>query len=132
MITSKSSSLKTHQGLITYILRQLKQTNNQIFLRFVQDLHVSYQEGKFPEYDPLKLILVVENKIRVLQYAEVWHHPEQSDLPAMALNVAPTLTNQLKKFLPHQITTSSVCLLLRPYLTTSLFLCLYSKQSKPI
>jgi len=105
MITSKSSSLKTHRGLITYILRQLKQTTNQIFLRFVQDLHVSYQEGKLPKYNPLKLILDVEDKIRVLQHAEVWHYPEQNDSSAMALNVAPALTDQLKEFLANQITT---------------------------
>jgi hypothetical protein len=105
MITSKTASLKIHQGLITYILRQLKQTSNQIFLQYIQDLHVSYQEGKLPEYDPMKLILDVEDKIRVLQHAKVWTQVTPQVSPAMALTVAPTLTDRLRDFLANHITT---------------------------
>jgi hypothetical protein len=96
MITTKHSSAQQHRGLITYILRQLKTTPNQIFLRYVQDLHVSYQEGKLPKYTPSTLITDVEDKIRVLKYAEVWDTVIRNESPAMALTVTPTLTDQLK------------------------------------
>jgi len=48
MIMVKPADGKKFRGLITYILGQLKGTTNSIFLRFVQDLHVQYQEGNFP------------------------------------------------------------------------------------
>jgi len=48
MIMVKPADGKKFRGLITYILGQLKRTTNSIFLRFVQDLHVQYQEGNFP------------------------------------------------------------------------------------
>jgi hypothetical protein len=105
MITTKPTAARQHRGLITYILRQLKTTANPIFLRYVQDLHVSYQEGKLPEYTPTKLIIDVEDKIRVLTHAEVWETPASTDTPAMALTAHPTVTDQLKEFLANQITT---------------------------
>jgi hypothetical protein len=105
MITTKHSSDQQHCGLITYILQQLKTTPNQIFLRYVQDLHVSYQEGKLPKYTPSTLITDVEDKIRVLKHAEVWDTVICNESPAMALTVTPTLTDQLKEYLANQITT---------------------------
>jgi hypothetical protein len=71
MITIKSTLTTHFNGLITYILRQLKTTLNQIFLCYIQDLHVSYQEGTMHKYTPWKLILDVEDKIRGLRHAEV-------------------------------------------------------------
>jgi hypothetical protein len=105
MITTKSSSGDQHMGLITYILRQLKQTQNQIFLRYIQDLHVQYQEAKLPGYTPTKLIQDVEDKIRVLKHAEVWENQSHHDTPAMALNTVPVFDTRLKEFLAHHITT---------------------------
>jgi len=89
MITSQSTSTKRFNGLITYILCQLKTTQNQIFLRYIQDLHVTYQ---------------VKDKIRVLRHAEVWDSSTTADAPAMALTATPTLTDQLKDFLANHIT----------------------------
>jgi len=103
MITSQSTSTKRYNGLITYILRQLKTTKNQIFVRYVQDLHISYQEGKLKKYTPWKLILDVEDKIRVLRHAEVWDADKPTDTPAMALTTNRTLNDQLRDFLANHI-----------------------------
>jgi len=105
MIIAKPSSGKKFNGLITYILRQLKGTTNSIFLCFIQDLHVQYQEDKLPKFNPMKLILDVEDKIRVLKHAEVWDMSSPSqEIPAMALNTTPAITDQLKDFLANHIT----------------------------
>jgi hypothetical protein len=93
MIMSPSTKTTRYNGLITYILRQIKTTQNKIFLRYIQDLHVSYQEGTLPKYTPWKLILDVEDKIRVLRYAEVWDSAKSKDTPAIALNAASALTD---------------------------------------
>jgi hypothetical protein len=105
MITSSSPSKRTHNGLITYILRQLKHHTNAPFLRYIQDLHIDYQEGKLPKYTPLKLIQAVEDKIRVLKHAEVWDSVGTSETPAMALNSTMTISDQLKEFLANHIST---------------------------
>jgi hypothetical protein len=65
MITTLHKT-KQHTGLITYILCQLHHTKNPIFLHYIQDLHIDYQEGKLPKYSPVKLIHDCEDKIRVL------------------------------------------------------------------
>jgi len=105
IITAKSRTTTHFNGLITYMLHQLKTTSNQIFLRYIQDLHVSYQEGTLPRYTPWKLILDVEDKIRVLCHAEVWELPTTKETPAMALNFnSTTLADQLKEFLANHIT----------------------------
>jgi len=52
MITTKPTPTRQHRGLITYILHQLKTSSNQILLHYIQDLHVSYKEGKLPKYTP--------------------------------------------------------------------------------
>ncbi len=104
LITTQSSPSEQHIGLITYSLHQLKQTKNQIFLRYVQDLHVKYQEAKLPGYTPAKLLLDVEDKICVLKHAEVWDTRPHLDTPAMALNTTPTLDAQMKEFLANHIT----------------------------
>jgi hypothetical protein len=104
MITTKPTSARQHRGLITYILRQLKTTSNQIFLHYIQDLYVSYQEGQLSKYTPTKLVTDVEDKIHVLKHAEVWESPATPDTSAMALNATPNMTDQLKEFLINQIT----------------------------
>ncbi len=93
MIMSPSTKSTRYNGLITYILRQIKTTQNKIFLRYIQDLHVSYQEGTLPKYKPWKLILDVEDKIRVLRHAEVWDSAKSKKIPAIALNAASALTD---------------------------------------
>jgi hypothetical protein len=105
MIMSQTTKTTRYNGLITYVLHQLKTTQNKIFLRYIQDLHVSYQEGTLPKYTPWKLVLDVEDKIRVLWHAEVWDSTKSKDTPAMALNATSTLTDQLKEFLAKQIST---------------------------
>jgi hypothetical protein len=105
MIMVKPADGKKFRGLITYILCQLKGTSNSIFLHFIQDLHVQYQEGKLPKYNPMKLVLEVEDKIRVLKHAEVWETASTTnDVPAMALNTTASITDQLKDFQAHHIT----------------------------
>jgi hypothetical protein len=103
MITSPTTSKRSHNGLITYILRQLKFTTNAPFLRYIQDLHVDYQEGKLPKCTPLKLIQAVEDKIRVLKHAEVWDSAGTSETPAMALASNIQFPDQLKEFLANHI-----------------------------
>jgi hypothetical protein len=61
MIIAKPTSGKKCNGLITYILRQLKGTNNPIFLHFIQDLHVQYQEGQLPKLNPMQLVKTKSN-----------------------------------------------------------------------
>jgi len=102
---SQTTKTTRYNGLITYVLHQLKTTQNKIFLRYIQDLHVSYQEGTLPKFTPWKLVLDVEDKIRVLWHAEVWDSTKSKDTPAMALNATSTLTDQLKEFLAKQIST---------------------------
>jgi hypothetical protein len=110
MITTKSGTNKQQQGLITYILHQLKTTTNPRFLRYVQDLHVQYQEAKLPEYTPTKLICDVEDKIRVLKHAEVWVPQGSSDTPAMVLTANTPINSSLKEFLANHITSELKCL----------------------
>jgi hypothetical protein len=105
MISPSNNKTKQHNGLITYILRQLRLSPNAIFQRYIQDLHIEYQEGKLPKYSPFRLIQDCEDKIRVLRHAEAWINPTTSDTPAMALQSPPTLTEQLKDFLANQIST---------------------------
>jgi len=109
IIIGKPSSAKRHNGLITYTLHQLKGTSNPVFLRFIQDMHVQYQEAQLPKYTPLKLILEVEDKICVLKHAKVWN-ASTPDIPAMAMNANTLLTDDLKEFLANQITTVIKCL----------------------
>jgi len=105
MIIAKPSHGKKFNGLITYILRQLKRSSNPIFLRFIQDLHVQYQEGKLRKYNAMRLILDVEDKIRVLKHAEAWETSLSSqDVPAMALNTTTVIPDQLRDFLVNHIT----------------------------
>jgi hypothetical protein len=103
MITSTGSKHKQHNGLLTYILHQLHQTKNTIFQRYIQDMHIDYQEGKLPKYTPFKLIQECENKIRVLKHAKVWTTSSPLDTPAMALTTSSTLSDKLKEFLANQI-----------------------------
>ena len=50
-------------------------------------------------------ILDVEDKIRVLKHAEVWDMSSTyQEIPAMALNTTPAITDQLKDFLANHIT----------------------------
>jgi hypothetical protein len=109
MITPKTASLKQYKGLITYILCQLKLTNNPIFLRYVQDIHISYQEGKLRKYTPMNLIQDAEDKIRVLKHASAWDPSNPLETPAMALTATPTLTKQLKEYLANQIMMEIKC-----------------------
>jgi hypothetical protein len=111
---SQTTKTTRYNGLITYVLRQLKTTQNKIFLHYIQDLHVSYQEGTLPKYTPWKSVLDVEDKIRVLRHAEVWDSTKSKDTLAMALNATSALTDQLKEFLANQISTESKHLVTTP------------------
>ena len=97
---SQTTKTTRYNGLITYVLRQLKTTQNKIFLRYIQDLHVSYQEGTLPKYTPWKLVLDVEDKIRVLRHAEVLDSTKSKDTPAMALNANPPSLTSSRNFWP--------------------------------
>jgi hypothetical protein len=48
MITSPTTSKRSHNGLITYILRQLKFTTNAPFLRYIQDLMLIIKRASSP------------------------------------------------------------------------------------
>jgi len=74
----------------------------------VQDLQISYQEGNLPKLTHQKLILHVEDKIRVLKHADAWTLPSTKETPAMDLNTSPVLTDQLKDFLANHTRTGKV------------------------
>jgi len=66
---------------------------------------VQYQEGKLPKFNPMTLILDVEDKIWVLKHAEAWDMSSPSqEIPAMVLNTTPAITDQLMDFLANHIT----------------------------
>jgi len=103
MIHSKSTAAKKHNGLITYILHQLKLSTNPMFLCFIQDLHIQYQEAKLLKLTPMQLVLDVEDKIRVLKHADLWA-TTAPETPAMALAATTAVSDQLKEFLANHIT----------------------------
>jgi hypothetical protein len=105
MITPTSTTAEQHSDLITYIMHQLKHTKNSTFQHYIQDVHIQYQEAKLPRYTPTKLLLDIEEKIRVLKHTEVWDISEQPDTPAVALNITPNMTTQLKDFLTNHISS---------------------------
>lgn len=57
----KSSALNIHQGLLTFIFRQLQRTTDPLLFCHVQDLHIQYHEAKLPKYSPQKLVLNMED-----------------------------------------------------------------------
>jgi hypothetical protein len=93
MITTKDNDSQQHNGLNTYILHQLKQTLKPTFLRYIQDLHVQYQEAKLTKYIPHRLILDVQDKISVLKHKEVLNTTDSTNTPAMVLITTPSMTN---------------------------------------
>jgi hypothetical protein len=60
--------------------------------------------------NPQKLILIVEDKIRVLKHADAWTIHGTKETPAMALTASPVLIHQLKEFLAKHIPTELKCL----------------------
>jgi hypothetical protein len=74
-----------HNGLITYILRQLKLSPIPLFQDFIRKLHIEFQEGKHPLLTPTLLLKDVEDKIRVLKHADEWREANNPQPNAMAL-----------------------------------------------
>jgi hypothetical protein len=113
MINNTTDSTQ-HNGLVTYILHQLKQASNPLFLRYIQDLHIQYQEAKLVNFTTQKLIQTIEDKIRVLKHAEVWSPVTQESTPAMALATAPQLSSQLRELITKHISSELEKLQARP------------------
>lgn len=106
MITTTSTSNPEHNGLITYILRQLKLSPVRLFHDYVRKLHVEYQEGKHPNMTPHSLLTIIENKIRVLKHADEWHEDNANQPGAMALAAsASKQPTSLEETLLKQIQT---------------------------
>jgi hypothetical protein len=103
MITNTDSSTSEHNGLITYILRQLKDSSIQMFQRYIRDLHVDFQEGKLKNKTITNMLLDIEDKIRILKHAGEWVETEPTQPTAMALAAGTKLPPQLEELLSKQI-----------------------------
>jgi hypothetical protein len=85
MITPLNDTAHNENGLITYILCQLKMCLVPLFQDYIRKLHVAFQEGEHSDLMPTSLLTTVEDKIRALKHAHEWNHQDQSTSPAMAL-----------------------------------------------
>jgi hypothetical protein len=85
-------------GLITYILQQLKLSPVRLFQDHVRELHVEFQEGKHPNMTPQALLPDIETKIRVLKHAEEWHEETCIQPGAMLSLHQPNQQHLLKNF----------------------------------
>ncbi len=72
MVASPTHSSTAHNGLITYILRQLKECNVKMFQDHVHELHVKFQEAKLPSLTVHALLIQLKDKIQVLKHADEW------------------------------------------------------------
>jgi len=103
MITPLSGSTSAENGLLTYILRQLKLCNAHLFQEYIHTLHVAFQEGKHSNMTPTSLLSKVEDKIRALKHASEWTLDESVATPAMALVTTSSTTSSLEELLKQQI-----------------------------
>jgi hypothetical protein len=103
MINSPGSSNSMHNGLIAYILRQLKESHIYMFQRYVRELHIDFQEAKLSSITVDKLLLNIEDKIRILKHAGEWSEADATQPSAMALAAGTKLPPQLEELLSKQI-----------------------------
>jgi hypothetical protein len=103
MITNPTAPTSEHNGLITYILRQLKDSTIYMFQKYIGELHVDYQEAKLGNITVTKLLLQIEDKIRVLKHAGEWIEADTAQPTAMALVAGTKLLPQLEEILSKQI-----------------------------
>ncbi len=103
MITSPTSPSTAHNGLITYILCQLKDSHVDMFQKYIRDLHVGFQEATLGGITVHKLLLQIEDKIRVLKHAGEWTASDATQPAAIALAAGTKLTPQLEELLSKQI-----------------------------
>jgi hypothetical protein len=104
MITPLNDTAHNENGLITYILCQLKMCSVPLFQDYIRKLHVAFQEGDHSDLTPTSLLTTVENKIRALKHAHEWNHQDQSTSPAMALTGSTTQPSALEVLLQQQTT----------------------------
>ena len=102
MITPLSGNNSTENGLLTYILCQLKQCSVHLFQEYIKTLHVAFQEGKHLTMTPTTLLSNVEDKIRALKHASEWTIDEAVSTPAMALVSTSAPPSVLKELLKQQ------------------------------
>jgi hypothetical protein len=102
MITSLSGSTSAENGLLTYILCQLKLCNVHLFQEYICTLHIAFQEGKHRNMTPTSLLSEVEDKIRALKHASEWTLDEPVTTPAMALVTTSSTTSSLEELLKQQ------------------------------
>ena len=102
MITPVSGNNSTENGLLTYILRQLKQCSVHLFQEYIRTLHVAFQEGKHLTMTPTTLLSNVEDKIRALKHTSEWTIDEAVSTPAMALVSTSAPPSVLKELLKQQ------------------------------
>jgi hypothetical protein len=103
MITNPAAPTSEHNGLITYVLRQLIDSTIYMFQKYIRDLHVDYQEAKLGNITVTKLLLQIEDKIRVLKHAGEWTEADSAQPAAMALAAGTKLPPQLEEILSKQI-----------------------------
>jgi hypothetical protein len=99
MLSSDASNSNEHRGLITYLLRQLKQSSVPLFSDYIRKFHVAFQEGKHKDLSLTELLLSVEDKIRVSKHADEWDTPMFPSNP-------PWLSTQLLAILMLSMITS--------------------------
>ncbi len=74
MISSSKQNNVDQNGLITYILCQLKLSNISLFQDYIRKLHVSFQDAKHLNLTISSLLLSIEDKITVLKHTGEWLH----------------------------------------------------------
>jgi hypothetical protein len=113
MMSSTNQDDAIHNGLITYILRQLKLSNICLFQDCIRKLHVSFQEARLPNLTVNNLILQIEDKIRVLRHAGECFELETNDRSAMALSAIPKLNNQIEDLVMKQVKSQLQSLIMK-------------------
>jgi hypothetical protein len=103
MITSPSSPSSIHNGLITYILRQLKESPIYIFQRYIRELHIDFQEAKLGNITVATLLINIEDKIRILKHAGEWTESSNQHPSAMALTASTKLSPQLEDIVAKHV-----------------------------
>ncbi len=96
MISSSKQSNVDQNGLLTYILCQLKLSNISLFQDYIRKLHVSFQDAKHLNLTISSLLLSIEDKIKVLKHTGEWFALESNNTSAVALSAIPKLNTEIK------------------------------------
>jgi len=102
MITPLSGTTEGENGLLTYILHQLKACPIPMFQEYIRKIHVSFQEGKHPDMTPMTLLADVKDNIWALKHAAEWLPSLTPSPSAMALVTSSSSPSTLEDLLRQQ------------------------------